>query len=109
MVPLTPMLQNPPGLGQVFTRPLSVRTSKLSGGPFVAERGCDGLVGRSSTGLTRPPAIRSALPRTASILPISTKLSTHSEPSRPPVPSEAVRVEAGILKGCWARMDQVGS
>ena len=35
------------------------------------------------------------------------KLSTCSGPSRPPIPGEAVRIGAGILNGCWTRMDQV--
>ena len=29
------------------------------------------------------------------------KLSTCSGPSCPPIPSEAVRIERGYLKGCW--------
>ena len=41
--------------------------------------------------------------------PFRAKRSACSGPSRPPVPSQAVRVEAGILKGCWTRMGQVWS
>ena len=61
--------------------------------------------------LDRPWGVRSGRSAYSDevVHPFRAKLSTCSGPRCPLVPSQAVRMGAGILKGCWTWMDQAWS